>query len=130
MINVLLVIHLLIAIVLVGLILLQKSEGGAAGAAAGTVSVESMMRPRARPHPIGRATSILGIAFFATSMGLALLARPNTDAGSIMIEPASGSAVPQVNEGAGATPTVPSVPAEPAVPSVPSAPSVPSVPNN
>jgi preprotein translocase subunit SecG len=119
MVTIILVIHLIIAILMIGLILLQKNEGGAAGASVGgAVSVESMMRPRARPNPLGRATSVLGLCFFATSLGLALLARPATQATSIMAEPVSGPAVPKVDE-------APAVPAPPAAP-----PAAPTVPNN
>ena len=129
MLSVVVAVHLLIAIVMIGLILLQKTEGGAAGAGfSGSASVESMMRPRARPNPIGRATSILGLCFFATSLGLALLAKPTTTAPtSIMAEPTPGGApqVPQVAE-----PTVPAAPAA-TTPTVPSAtPTVPEVPKN
>ncbi len=117
MITVVLVVHLLIAIMMVGLILIQKTEGNAAGAGfSGSASVESMMRPRARPNPIGRATSILGICFFVTSIGLALMQKPATQATSIMQEPISGPAVPKVDDVPTATPTVPAVPTVPTVP--------------
>jgi preprotein translocase subunit SecG len=110
MLNVLVTFHLLIAIVLVGLILLQKSEGGAGAGFSPSASVESMMRPRARPNPIGRATAVLGIMFFITSLGLALLTKPNAHAPrSIMAEPVTGKpAVPTVDD----RPAVPSVPTE------------------
>ncbi len=124
--------HLLIAIVMIVFILLQKTEGGAAGAGFNaSASVESMMRPRARPNPVGRATAILGLCFFVTSLALALLSKPNAgqQATSIMAEPApsGGPQVPQVNE-----PATPSVPAAPTAPTAtPSAtPSVPEVPKN
>ena len=122
MVNVLVAIHLIIAVVMIGFILLQKSEGGAAGAGvSGAVSVESMMRPRARPNPLSRATSILGFAFFATSIGLALASRAPHQATSIMQEPISGPSVPSV-------PTLADPPA--AAPAAPAAPGTPTVPNN
>lgn len=100
---------------MIGLILLQKTEGNASGAGfSGSASVESLMRPRARANPIGRATAILGICFFATSIGLALLARPQDHRPvSIMSEPVSGPTVPKIND----TPAAP--PAGPAGPAVP-----------
>ena len=130
MLSVVVAVHLLIAIVMIGLILLQKTEGGAAGAGfSGSASVESMMRPRARPHPIGRATSILGLCFFVTSLALALLAKPTgTAPTSIMVEP-TPSGVPQVPQVAEPTPSAPAAPAT--APAVPSAtPTVPEVPKN
>jgi len=113
--EVLVIIHLLIAISMIGLILLQKTEGNASGAGfSGSASVESLMRPRARANPIGRATAILGICFFVSSIGLALLARPDGHrATSIMAEPTKGPVVPKIND----TPVAP--PAGPPGPAVP-----------
>ena len=124
MVNALVAIHLIIAVVMIGFILLQKSEGSAGAGVGGGTSVESMMRPRARPNPLSRATSILGLAFFATSIGLALLGRPAHQATSIMEEPMSGPSVPRLNDQPAASPASPAAPAAPAVPSVP------TVPNN
>jgi preprotein translocase subunit SecG len=68
--TVLLVIHLLIAMALVGIILLQRSEGGALGIGGGG----GVMTGRAAGNLLTRTTAILATAFFATSIGLALLA--------------------------------------------------------
>jgi preprotein translocase subunit SecG len=124
MVTVVLSIHILITISMIGLILLQKTEGNAAGAGfSGSASVESLMRPRARPNPLGRATTILGISFFVTSIALALLARPHAGVPtSIMAQPPSAASVPKIDE----TPA----PADPAVPTAPAAPAAPTVPNN
>lgn len=119
MVNALVAIHLIIAVVMVGFILLQKSEGSAGAGVGGSVSVESMMRPRGRPNPLTRATSILGFAFFATSLGLALLGRTPQQATSIMEEPISGPSVPKINEAPAAAPAAPAVPSVPTVPTVP-----------
>ena len=62
--TVLLVIHLLIAMALIGMILLQKSEGGAMGGGlTGGASVTGMSQSRVRATPITRVTTILGICF-------------------------------------------------------------------
>jgi preprotein translocase subunit SecG len=106
---------------MIGLILLQKNEGTAGAGFSGSASVESLMRPRTRPNPISRATTILGICFFVTSVGLALLARPNdTRDTSIMSQPPSAAQVPKIDES----------PAAPPTPAAPAAPSGPAVPNN
>jgi preprotein translocase subunit SecG len=126
--TVLVVLHLLITVTMIGLILLQKTEGNASGAGfSGSASVESLMRPRARPNPITRATTILGIAFFATSVCLAVLARPDVQhrATSIMSEPvAHAPVVPKINENAPPPPATPAAPA--ATPAAPAAPTVPT----
>jgi len=126
--TIVLALHLLIAIVMIALILLQKSEGSTGAGFSGSPSVESMMRPRSRPNPLGRATSILGICFFATSLGLALIAKPKDNrATSIMNDaPVSGPVVPKIDD----TPPAQSAPATPTAPEVPTAPGAPAVPNN
>ncbi|MEQ8736516.1 MAG: preprotein translocase subunit SecG [Rhodospirillaceae bacterium] len=111
--TVLLVIHLIIAIVMIGMILLQKSEGGAMGGGlTGGASVTGMSQARSRATPLTRGTTILGIVFFGTSLGLALLAKPQ-DAPTSIFE------TTPVQEGGAQVPMVPSVPSVPSIPSVP-----------
>lgn len=108
--TVLLVIHLIIALAMVGMILLQKSEGGAMGGGlTGGASVTGMATSSVRASPITRSTTILGMCFFASSLGLALLATP-TDTPTSIFETAP------VDSGAGAIPTVPVIPTVPSVP--------------
>lgn len=67
----LIVIHLLIVIALVVVVLLQRSEGGALGMGGGG----GFMTGRGQANVLTRATAILAALFFATSLGLTLLAR-------------------------------------------------------
>lgn len=114
--TVLLVIHLLIAIVMVGMILLQKSEGGAMGGGlTGGASVTGMAQSSSKATPITRATTILGMCFFATSLALALLATPRDTPTSIF-------ETNPVQESGGSVPVVPSVPADSNLPVVPRVP--------
>jgi len=69
--TVLIVVHLMIVIALVGVVLLQRSEGGGLGIGGGS----GFMTARGAANALTRATGILAIAFFATSLGLSLLAR-------------------------------------------------------
>ena len=119
MMTVIVVIHLLIAIGLIGLILVQKTEGNSAGGGFSVSSVTAMMQPRARPNPLTRATTILGITFFVTSIGLALLARQQAPVQSSILDGTAGSteAAPKVDEI-----RVPS--SEPAAPAASNAPGV------
>lgn len=134
MITVVVVIHLLVALSMIGLILLQKTEGNASGGGfSAASSLGSMMQPRPRSNPLSRATVILGIAFFATSLGLALLSKQAGPAPSIFETPDAKSA-PKVNElradptpASGSTPA-PSLDAQPAAPAAPAG--APAVPNN
>ena len=88
MITVVVVIHLLVAISMIGLILLQKTEGNASGGGfSSSSSLSSMMQPRSRANPLSRATVIMGIAFFATSIGLAILSKQIGPAPSLFAAP-------------------------------------------
>jgi preprotein translocase subunit SecG len=71
--SVLIVVHLMIVVVLVVVVLLQRSEGGALGVGGGG----GFMTGRGQANALTRATAILAALFFATSMGLTILARYN-----------------------------------------------------
>ena len=68
MIILLLVVHILVAIALVGVVLLQKSEGGALGMGGGGMS--GFMTGRSTANLLTRTTAILALLFFATSLSL------------------------------------------------------------
>jgi len=72
MITVILVIHLIITIALVGVILLQRSEGGALGIG-GSSSGGSLFTARGAANALTRTTAILATAFFITSILLTML---------------------------------------------------------
>ena len=76
--NVILVIHLLLAIGLVGVVLLQRSEGGGLG-----------IGGRATADLLTRTTAILATAFMITSLVLAIIAAHDRKAatGSILDQP-------------------------------------------
>jgi preprotein translocase subunit SecG len=69
--TVLIVIHLMVVLVLVGVILLQKSEGGGLDIGGGS----GFMTARSAANTLTRVTAILATIFFITSLGLSLLAR-------------------------------------------------------
>ena len=71
--TVLLVIHLLIALALVGVILIQKSEGGALGGLGGG-NMGGMMTGRGTANLLTRTTAVLATAFICTSLVLAIVA--------------------------------------------------------
>ena len=99
--TILLIIHILIAIALVGSVLLQRSEGGGLGIGG---SQGGFMTARGTANLMSLATAILAACFFATSIGLAIIAGAATSSGSI------------VDEVISSTPTEPVVPAGPTVP--------------
>ncbi|MEQ8296508.1 MAG: preprotein translocase subunit SecG [Nitratireductor sp.] len=69
--TVLIVIHLMVVLALVGLVLMQRSEGGGLGIGGGS----GFMTARGAANALTRATGILAAAFFATSLTLTVLAR-------------------------------------------------------
>ena len=86
MITVLLILHLMIAASLVGVVLLQRSEGGALGIGGGG---GGFMSGRGAANFLTRVTAGLAAAFFATSMLLTLLATRTERAPSVFDAPAS-----------------------------------------
>lgn len=67
---VVLVVHLIIAVGLIGVILMQRSEGGSFGETA----VGGLFSARGRGDVLTRTTAILATLFFITSIGLSILA--------------------------------------------------------
>ncbi|MBX9456094.1 MAG: preprotein translocase subunit SecG [Rhizobium sp.] len=69
--TVLIVVHLMIVLALVGVVLIQRSEGGGLGIGGGS----GFMSARGTANALTRTTAILAVLFFVTSLGLGLLAR-------------------------------------------------------
>ena len=80
-----LTIHILIAVALVAVILLQRSEGGGLGIG-GSSSGGGFMTARGTANLMTRATTFLAIGFFATTVVLAILAGYNNEPASIVDE--------------------------------------------
>ncbi|PPR68916.1 MAG: hypothetical protein CFH02_00758, partial [Alphaproteobacteria bacterium MarineAlpha3_Bin1] len=87
--SIVLVIHLILAIALVGAVLLQKSEGGALGmgGGGGGGGMGGFMTGRGAADLLTRTTAILAACFMATSMILAILAADTRTQGSILDKP-------------------------------------------
>lgn len=111
MITVLLILHLFIAIALVAVVLLQRSEGGALGIGGGG-SMGGLMSSRGTANLLTRVTAILAAIFMVSSLALALLAgggRSSIVEGVMPAQPApAGASAPAAD--VPAVPTTPSVP--------------------
>jgi preprotein translocase subunit SecG len=96
--TVLLVIHLMVAATLVGVVLLQKSEGGALGIGGGGGG--GFLTGRGTANLLTRTTAGLAAAFFATSILLTLIANHSAPQGSVFgpstttTAPAGGATAP------------------------------------
>ena len=86
--NVVLIIHLLLALTLIGVVLLQRSEGGGLGMGSGGGGA---MTGRSAASALAKVTWILAIAFIITSMTLTIIAAQKS-AGSSVIDRLGGSA--------------------------------------
>ncbi len=74
MIAVLLTIHVIIVLALVGVVLLQRSEGGGAlGMGSGGGGAGGLMTGRGAANALTRATTILATLFFVSSLSLAVV---------------------------------------------------------
>lgn len=110
--TVVLVTHLMIALALVGVVLLQRSEGGAlgmGGASGGFVT------GRGAANLLTRTTAVLAFMFFATSITLTIMSRNEAGTKSIL-DSVPGSEAPASETSAPAPLAPPPAPAEPDVP--------------
>jgi preprotein translocase subunit SecG len=110
--TVLLIIHLMIALALVGVVLLQRSEGGALGIGGGG---GGFMTGRGAANFLTRVTAGLAAAFFVTSLGLTLLVTRPAGTRSIFDAPAPAAAPAKSGPADKAQPAAPAGP--PAAPS-------------
>lgn len=120
--EVLLIVHLIVALGLIGVVLLQRSEGGALGIGSGGGGAGNLFSARGVGNALTRTTAYLAVAFFATSIALTVLATHRTGGSVIdsVTPPASSSdAAPAPAQGtdSGALPNL--APAAPATPQVP-----------
>jgi preprotein translocase subunit SecG len=112
---VLLIIHLFVTLALIGVVLIQRSEGGGLGIGS-SQGMGAFMSGRGTANLLTRTTAILATVFMALSLALALMNRGTAGVGGSLLESPPPATVP--------APTTPA-PAPP-----PAAPKGPSVPTN
>ncbi|WP_420584360.1 preprotein translocase subunit SecG [Ruegeria sp.] len=79
--NVVLIIHLLLALGLIAVVLMQRSEGGGLGMGGGGGGA---MTGRAAATALGKVTWILAACFIVTSITLTILAAQKSASGSVL----------------------------------------------
>jgi preprotein translocase subunit SecG len=84
--TILIVVHLLLALGLVGLVLLQHGKGADAGAAFGSGASATVFGARGSANFLSRTTGILAALFFATSLALAWFAMNTSRDKGLVIE--------------------------------------------
>jgi len=113
-ITVLLIIHLFVTLALIGVVLIQRSEGGGLGIGS-SQGMGAFMSGRGTANLLTRATAILATIFMALSLALALMNRGTTGVGGSLLENPPPATAP-----------APSAPAPAQPPPAPKGPSVPS----
>ena len=108
--TVLLIIHLFVTLTLIGVVLLQRSEGGGLGVGT-SQGMGSFMSGRGTANLLTRTTAILATAFFGISLTLAILGRGANAPGRDLLAPLPKPAAAHV--------PAPLAPLAPLTPSVP-----------
>jgi preprotein translocase subunit SecG len=140
--NVLLTVHLILALLLIGVVLLQRSEGGGLGMGSGGGG--GAISGRAAATALGKITWVLAIGFIITSISMTILASRDSSSASVIdqfggevptapVAPAPGGlgAVPAdlpAATDAPATPPAASAPAAPPATTAPEATPAPATP--
>ncbi|HAN68454.1 MAG TPA: preprotein translocase subunit SecG [Halieaceae bacterium] len=76
--QIILIVHLLIALAIIGLIMLQQGKGADVGASFGAGASQTLFGSAGSSNVLTKSTAWLVVLFFATSFGLAMLASQKT----------------------------------------------------
>ena len=79
--NTILILNIILAVLLVGIILLQKSEGGALGIG---VSQDSFISSRSAGSVLTKATAIIATLFIITSISLTIMSKEKFSSSSVL----------------------------------------------
>ncbi|MDO9225603.1 MAG: preprotein translocase subunit SecG [Pseudomonadota bacterium] len=85
-------VHVLVALVLIGLVLMQHGKGADMGAAFGGGSSGSLFGATGSANFMSRTTAVLATAFFLTSMGLTYFSSQKDDAFKPIAQPVAPAA--------------------------------------
>lgn len=107
--NVVLTVHLILALCLIGVVLLQRSEGGGLGMGGGGGG-NGAMSGRAAATALTKLTWIFAVGFIITSISLTLIAAQNAS-GTSVVDQFGGSVAPATPEAPLGTDLLPPAPA-------------------
>jgi preprotein translocase subunit SecG len=127
--TVLLIIHLFVTLALIGVVLIQRSEGGGLGIGS-SQGMGAFMSGRGTANLLTRTTAILATIFMVLSLALALMNRGTMGAGGRSIldfgNPPASAPGPAGTPLAGHPPAAPAAAPKPAAPPKPAGPQVPT----
>ncbi|MEH6616604.1 MAG: preprotein translocase subunit SecG [Porticoccus sp.] len=111
--KIILIVHLLTALAIIGMILLQQGKGAEAGASFGSGASQTVLGSAGGWNFFSKATGILATVFFVTSFGLAVIAKDTAKVGDAIlpeleaVQQSLESAVPEVETTAAVTDDIP-----------------------
>ena len=93
--NIILIINIVLAVLLIGSVLLQKSEGGALGLGA---SQDTFVSSRSASNFLTKATAIIATFFISTSVSLTIMSKDEFSSTSVLekIEEKKDSSEPEI----------------------------------
>jgi preprotein translocase subunit SecG len=113
--TVLLIVHLFVTLALIGVVLIQRSEGGGLGIGS-SQGMGAFMSGRGTANLLTRTTAILATVFMALSLTLALMNRGTTGIGHSLLEGPPPASAPAPASEVPAPAPAPAAPKGPAVP--------------
>ena len=122
--SIVVVIHIIVAVAIVGLVLLQQGKGADAGASFGSGGSQTVFGASGSGNFLTRATTIAATLFFITSLSLAIFARENAGVSSTAGLPIANEALLEeaISTQADDVPQLDVAPAQPASGDVPAVP--------
>ena len=103
-INIVIAVHVLIALVIIGLVLLQHGKGADMGSGFGSGSSGSLFGATGSANFLSRATAALATLFFLTSLGLAYLATSKPKSGGGVLDAVKSQPATPATDAAGKAP--------------------------
>jgi len=79
--SIIIFVHVIAAVAITGLVLIQQGKGADMGASFGSGASQTLFGSSGSGNVLTRSTSIMAIVFFITSLGLAVIARQQADMG-------------------------------------------------
>lgn len=96
--SIVLVIHLILALAIIGLVLIQRSEGGGLGIGGGGGGLGNFATARGTASMLTRLTAIFACGFFITSLALGILAAKQSSAGRGILETVDPAALEKAEQ--------------------------------
>jgi preprotein translocase subunit SecG len=112
--SIVLIVHILIALFMIGLILIQRGKGADAGAAFGAGASGTVFGASGSANFLSRATAVLATLFFVTSLSLAYLGSRPVTPDSLLEQDIAADEVAAEPAADPPDTELPSLPAEPA----------------